>query len=1240
MNGLTMRRFGPALLAVLLCLCFGATSANATVDMGTGYGASAVTDRDGTTHVVSVNHVFEGDTVSYCRIPHGTETCADTKTFTNPCSLTEYQQSAPDIDPPKIMISPFGDVIVMTHGVCGTAPPGGSGETAPDSNIIWQSTDNGDTFTENPMAISRRSYASFSNTANSTWSSSVLDLAQRRIVSVFSVYAPYDTANPTYHGGVFVQGAPLGIVKTNDLARMTDDSDERTRNGGGDHPAIVQRGPGEFVVAWVDPDGKIALKQYEHPEDTTQTQINDASKWTALAGPSETNADQPHLVSGPLGTFLMYRYTPDPDAQFTKEWRIRRLEGSTLGAATKIPDPDFSVGGGFGTNSTWVANRLDANANLVEDQANGRLHFVRSLPGSEPGPPRNHVQYMTSDDGVGWSANEFLPRPDDQHRDLGPYGSFGNRGQSTDLDPWLGESTGAQGFGGLVGWSWQAYQNGYNYTFGDVTLPGTTPPTPVDPNPGGGDTGGGGTTTPPGDGGGATTPPAATPPPPTAPASPEDKRCRVLQMAALDVVADACFKMDGAVFVATGGVHVNGMDIAGAEIRFDPTKLRVSSTGPVNISVGKTSPVKLFSGAIDWAIPKGNIFDLGTIDVGKLGSTVFGFKFVGSADVKLVRGAVEIDGNVGLPKLLGGVTADLVLRSDNIASLHVRELKFAFKAAKLGPLDLADASLGFDPDGSLWSGSLKLSIPPGMQLAASIEFRDGTLTKLAGAFSPPAPGFPLDPFSVAYLTEIRASLEQDPLKLSGGLTIGAGPPLSETGSDRVVKVDGDLSVTLPDNAPVTIRADGVGSVMGIPIAKAYLQYVTDGHISAGASVNASFGPFTADGGFDGWFYHKAFNLEGHAEVCAGLCLGGRILFSSKGFAACAHALVADIGAGITWGDDLVLGLINPGYLITHLDLMPLGCDVGDYRAVSASAHSAQAGAERSVTFKAGLPSGVVGVIGQDGPPHVALVGPDGTRVEPEPNAPINTSKAYAFQSVPSRLTWFDVKAPKAGVWKIVPEADSTPITELRTADGLADPKVTAKVTRGAGRKEVLTYKIDPIPGQTVAFAEQGKGGLGAAIADVKAKTKGVITFMPTDGAGGTREIIAQVTQNGIPRKTLVIAHYTAPPPLRPAKPKLRIRRSGTKLVVSWPKDAQSKRFVVNASLSDGRVLVLLPKAPKATIAGVAKTVSATVVVHGEDHNGVAGPRATARLKGVKAKAKKKKGAKTRVAGARGAVWIA
>jgi hypothetical protein len=1191
------------------------TSALANPSIATGYGASSATDRDGTTHLVwGVNADVGTDQIGYCRIAPGTDTCqaGDTRFFTLPSGClrdeTDGTQSVGPrpVDRPKVLLSQFGDVILVTHALCDQSYPG----IGVDDLVVYQSTDSGTTFA-NPVKLALRTTMTGgdANGYRRVNTDSILDLSDRRIVTITS--QDYSFSDPAQYGGVFVQGATLsaeGVTYTGVRAQLTDPADTRNRNGGGYHPSVVQRGPGSFIAAWDDPDHHIQLRTFDMP-GAPLTAINTASNWHAMTGPSETGANRPQLVTGPLGTFLMYRITDPADDRVPATWWLRRIDGTTLGPAHQIPEIDFTVPGG--SDVQFYSYSTDTTAALVEDQANGRLHFARWLGSYSSG--FNHVQYMTSDDGIGWSKNELPPGPRyTLKHDLGSASGY-NPG-----DPWLSETTGVQGFNGMVGQPIQPY----GYAFGGMVLPGTSPPPPT----GGG--GGGGGNPPPGDGGGGgtdtgTPPPAdGTSPPPV---NPDDRRCRVLQLAALDVVADACLTQDKGVFIAKGGVKVNGMSLAGAEIRFDPTKLKVTSTGPVDISIGAT---KLFHGAIDWTIPKGNVFPLGDLDVGKLGSKVFGFKLVGDADVQLVRGAVEVHASIGLPDLLGGVSAALVMRADNIAGLHVRELHFGFSTAKLGPLELADASLGYDADANLWSGSLKLNVPPGMSLSASLGIRDGTIEHLSGEFVPPAPGYPLDPFSVAYLTAIRGGVSFSPLTFTGGVTIGAGPPLKENGSDRFVKVDGDVKVTLPDDKPVTIHGDGVGSVLGIPLAKAYIEFVTDGHISAGGSVKAGFGPVNVEGSIAGWFYKGAFNLEGSADVCIGVCIGGSVLVSSKGFAACARTPILDIGAGITWGNDLLAGLVNPIVLLSRIDIMPTGCSVSGYRATMASA--AQAGGERSVTFKAGLPAGVVGVIGQDGPPHVALVGPDGTRVEPQPGAPVNDGKAFAFQAVEQRLTWFAVKAPKPGVWKIVPEADSTPIVSLRQAEGLPKPQVSANIRRGKGGKRVLSYKITPQAGQQVTFAEVGKG-TAAQIGKPTSAAQGTVAFTPTTGEGGTRKIVATVTQNGMPRANLTVARYVAPPRARPAKPRVTVKRTGSKLVVRWHRDPRAKRYELRAKLTDGRVLLLLLKKPQTTIAAVAKTTTATVTVRGIDAAGVAGPQVRAVSAGR---------GKARKAAARSGVWTA
>ena len=116
-------------------------------------------------------------------------------------------------------------------------------------------------------------------------------------------------------------------------------------------------------------------------------------------------------------------------------------------------------------------------------------------------------------------------------------------------------------------------------------------------------------------------------------------------------------------------------------------------------------------------------------------------------------------------------------------------------------------------------------------MTANIGFSHGDLSYLRNSLTLPGDGIPLDPFDTVHLTTIRFELETQPsLKLAGGVTITAGPTFDEI---PVASVDGDLTFTLPDSGPATLRADGGLSLVSIPVAHSYLQYVTDGHVSAG-----------------------------------------------------------------------------------------------------------------------------------------------------------------------------------------------------------------------------------------------------------------------------------------------------------------------------------------------------------------------------------------------------------------------
>ena len=101
-------------------------------------------------------------------------------------------------------------------------------------------------------------------------------------------------------------------------------------------------------------------------------------------------------MSGPLGTFLMHQefLTVSADDRAAPTWWLRRIDGTTLGDAHQIPETSTTVPGGSDTK--FFSWDVDTSAAIVEDQANGRLHFARWLPSMN-----GHDVRMTSTDGIG-----------------------------------------------------------------------------------------------------------------------------------------------------------------------------------------------------------------------------------------------------------------------------------------------------------------------------------------------------------------------------------------------------------------------------------------------------------------------------------------------------------------------------------------------------------------------------------------------------------------------------------------------------------------------------------------------------------------------------------------------------------------------------------------------------------------------------------------------------------------------
>jgi hypothetical protein len=149
------------LLATLAAILLGVAPAHAATTVARGHSPDAVTDRDGTTHLVWSEYRprHPGDTSArakridithYCKIPRGATTCTGEETFTACAPAAGEEDFADDgIDyfGPHVMISPFGDVLVYSAQLCRVVHP----DDPPRSyftryeTYVWSSEDDGDT---------------------------------------------------------------------------------------------------------------------------------------------------------------------------------------------------------------------------------------------------------------------------------------------------------------------------------------------------------------------------------------------------------------------------------------------------------------------------------------------------------------------------------------------------------------------------------------------------------------------------------------------------------------------------------------------------------------------------------------------------------------------------------------------------------------------------------------------------------------------------------------------------------------------------------------------------------------------------------------------------------------------------------------------------------------------------------------------------------------------------------------
>jgi hypothetical protein len=453
----------------------------------------------------------------------------------------------------------------------------------------------------------------------------------------------------------------------------------------------------------------------------------------------------------------------------------------------------------------------------------------------------------------------------------------------------------------------------------------------------------------------------------------------------------------------------------------------------------------------------------------------------------------------------------------------------------------------------------------------------------------------------------------------------------------------------PNPLPNVLFFHGEGTLVEVIKATIDAEITTEGYVHVGAAVN---GGYPNDDPWIGWslgldfeYFKQQFNAQAWAKISIiplDFTAGAELLASNKGIVGCLtfDTVFGDWhpGGGAKWGHgpklylfgcdvddykvviknalsgDLVIGppihgMSAKAARTTGVRTLPAGGRGNEATLVRytgrsvAKAHAAQS-APGSIDIPAGLPGTAMGFKGAGGAPHVVLHGPKGETIDTgSGNAPVQTPGVAALKNPTTGITEVVVAKPSAGRWTVEVAPDSVRLVEAIQANGTVPAKITGKVG-GTGQNRTLTYNVTGLgQGRHIDFAEVGAAA-GSIIGRVTADGGGTLAFHPGQGAAGTRDVQAVVTNaDGYIADRLKLGTYKAPNAPRPAAPKrLTLKRKGAFITLTWPRDALAKTTLLELKSSNGlniaRTLkrpTLRLKAPPAgaklriTLTGTAKT---------------------------------------------------
>jgi hypothetical protein len=654
--------------------------------------------------------------------------------------------------------------------------------------------------------------------------------------------------------------------------------------------------------------------------------------------------------------------------------------------------------------------------------------------------------------------------------------------------------------------------------------------------------------------------------------------CTDVHFGDIDAIAEAgCFLRDpknptSGAAVIQGEIRLNGLEIipdAGVQITIDPRQHTINTTGSVRVVLRAPGigDITLYHGSLNISL-SGSLADVGQtlFDFNTAtASSLEGFPFATSIDVKIAHDAVVIPVSLKLPDYMGKVTGSATLLANNASGFQLTSLHIGVDHLVLGALEVDDLKIDYTQMGDQWSGSATLSIPAGtpyFAIAVAVRFDNGDFTMGSFNVTVPFPGVPI--FTDTFLNGFGGGFDIHPDRRSfhGSVSIGA-MPLDDP--NYTIGVTGTVTITFINGGPVVLEVDGSGAVHGLTVATAKLLFQTNGYFEVDGNLDVDLDVAELQASLKAFadLPAKEFSaqINGTLSIAGYSAIGIEGVVSSKGVAACGSYLGAAFGLYYAWGDTPSAGF---------------GCDVSPYvvKPVSVASVAGRGRARvAAVAMTAGAPFDDLAVTGSGAPPSVVLHGPSGQTVTPAKLGPgvSAAALALALPDANDNTTYVVVHHPGGGTWTVSAAPGSSAITAVKEARGYTPPKVRVRVGGGGARRR-LTYSITGHPGLSVAFAERAHREF--HVLGTARGAHGTLRFVPGTGIAGKRTIYALVTENGVQRETLAVASYRAPGPVTPSRVHgLRVRRHGRRFSVSFAGASGAAYYRVSVTGSDGRRLL-------------------------------------------------------------------